>query len=305
MSVTVLLPVYNGAPTLRQAIESVLAQDISEWELLIIDDASTDASGAVAKRYEGDPRITVIRHRENRGLAATLNEGLERAKHDLVARLDQDDEALPSRLRVQTAFMQKHAHVAVAGSFVVHMGATTRWDHLVELPTTPRDVARRLAKENCLYHPSVILRRDIVLAEGGYRPDFRNAEDYELWLRLAHRHDLANVPEPLIRYRFTTHGMTLGRKWEQLFYVYLAQEVNRRPGTTLAEAEKRAGERLEATSRRTFMRIVAFGTARELMRLHLWRDAMKVVLSFAPEIGLLPAGYLTLLIASARLRSFA
>lgn len=304
MSVTVLLPVYNGAATLAQSIESVLAQDMDDWELLIIDDASTDDSALVAERYAGDPRVTIIRHVENLGLAATLNEGLERASHGLVARLDQDDEALPGRLTAQKTFMEAHPSVAAAGSFVLHMGASPRWDHLVELPTTPQAVARRLAKENCLYHPSVIMRRDVALAAGGYRTDFVNAEDYELWLRLALSHDLANIPEALIRYRFTTGGMTLGRKWEQLFYVFLAQEVNRQRDTPHAEAAERATRRLEEIDRGDFMRVVALGTTRELTRLHLWRDAMKVVVAFAPNIGFLSAAHLTLRVVFGRLRSF-
>jgi len=303
MGVTVLLPVYNGAATLRQSIDSVLAQDVDDWELLVVDDASTDGSADIAHVYAArDPRIRVVAHAVNAGLAATLNEGLEEAGHELVARLDQDDEALPPRLRLQTAFMAEHPNVVAAGSHVLHMGVTTRFDRLIALPSTPREVARRLPRENCLYHPSVIMRREPVLAAGGYRSEFKNAEDYELWLRLARSHDLANVPEPLIRYRFSLGGMTLGRKWEQLFYVRLAQEMNRGEPITLAEAEVRARRALAAVDRRDFMRIVARGTTQELVALRLWRDARELLVRFSHEIGMPSTIALAAFVATSRIR---
>ena len=95
---------YNGGATLAGAIESILRQDIDDWELLIIDDGSTDGSALIAESYrKRDTRITVVVHELNQGLAATLNEGLALSRRPLVARLDQDDEALPPRLRVQVA----------------------------------------------------------------------------------------------------------------------------------------------------------------------------------------------------------
>lgn len=304
MSVTVLLPVYNGARTLPQAIESILRQDLDDFELLVIDDASKDDSTAVIRHYaESDSRITPIVHERNAGLAATLNEGLERARHDLVARMDQDDESLRSRLRVQQEFMQSRPNIVVAGSWVRHMGATPEHDRVVELPQTPQQIARVLHRENCLYHPSVIMRRPEVLSAGGYRGEFKNAEDYELWLRLARTHDLANIPEPLLRYRFTVGGMTLGRKWEQLFYVHLAQEINCETGTTLVEATQRARMAMTAVDRRSFMRQVARGTTSELAGLHLWRDAFRLAGSFATDAGVVTAGGLMLYVLAAWARA--
>jgi glycosyltransferase involved in cell wall biosynthesis len=284
--VSVLLPVYNGAETLGAAVDSILAQEGVEFELLLIDDASGDGSAEMVVGYAArDGRVKAILHRENAGLASTLNEGLEAARYELVARMDQDDIAMPDRLRTQVNFMNAHPEVVLAGSFVVHMGFDRCADRLIELPTTPRQVARRLQQENCVYHPAVILRRSAVVEAGGYRREFRNAEDYELWLRLARHHDLANIPEPLLRYRFSISGMTLGRKWEQLRYVYLAQEMHRQPGIELAEAELRADERLQQLDRRSFMRQVATGTVEELARLRLWKDGRRLVRAFAREIG--------------------
>jgi glycosyltransferase involved in cell wall biosynthesis len=286
LKVSVLLPVHNGAATLNEAIDSILAQEGVEVEALLIDDASRDKSADIISSYaERDDRVKPILHSKNAGLAATLNEGLARASHELVARMDQDDIAMPGRLRAQVDFMRSRPELVLAGSFVFHMGADRTADRLVELPTTPRQVAQKLQRENCLYHPTVILRRSAVVAAGGYREEFYNAEDYELWLRLARRHDLANIPQPLLRYRFSVSGMTLGRKWEQLRYVHLAQEMHREPGISLAEAERRADERLQQVDRRWFMKQVASGTVDELARLRMWRDGRRLARAFAREIG--------------------
>lgn len=298
MTATVLLPVYNGASTLRTAVESILAQDDPDFELLIIDDASTDTSVAIAESYAAaDARVTVVRHSRNAGLASTLNEGLERARHELVARMDQDDESLPARLRVQCAFLDAHPEVAAAGSWVRHMGARPNLDRVIELPVTPREVARALQWENCLYHPSVIMRRSVVRELGGYREAFRNAEDYDLWLRVSQAHDLANVPEPLLRYRFSPGGMTLRRKWEQLYYVNLAQAAHRDPALSLEEAHAVARSTLARTGRRAFLTQTARGTVLELARLRHWADAFAVAGKFGREIGPLASANLVGLIA--------
>jgi len=305
VSATFLLPVYNGAATLREAIDSVLAQDEPSFELLILDDASSDGSAALAEDYKRrDSRVVVVAHERNSGLASTLNEGLERASHELVLRMDQDDVSLPWRLRVQSAYLEAHPAVAAAGSWVLHMGARPEHDRLVELPSTPREIAVRLQRENCLYHPSVALRRSVVLEAGGYRSEFKNAEDYELWLRLAREHDLANVPEALLRYRFSLGGMTLGRKWEQLYYVYLAQAMHRHAAIGLEEAGVLARASLEEVNRRWFMTHVARGTVSELVALRHWQDALRLSMTFGREIGLPSSAKLLALVASERRRAW-
>lgn len=285
MSISVVIPVYNGASTLRQSLDSMLTQTIHELELLVIDDGSSDGSDRIIAEYASrDSRVTAILNKRNIGLAASLNHGLERARHELVARMDQDDEALPERLPRQLEFMSENPAITVAGSFVLKMGRTRQQDRLVRLPTTPRDVARTLPRENCLYHPSVVLRRTPVLEAGGYRAEFRNAEDYELWLRLSRRHDLANIPIPLLRYRLSPGGMTLARKWEQLYYVRLAQSVFRDPSISLEDAAGQASAELEQLDRARFMELIATGAVNELADLALWGDAISVLKAFRPEL---------------------
>jgi len=285
-AVSVLLPVYNPGGYLGTSIESVLAQSFADFEFLIIDDCSTDGSRETIARYaRRDSRVRAILHERNEGLAATLNEGLRVARSELVARMDHDDESLPERLRIQVDFMRAHPEVAVAGSFVYHMGATAADDRLVELPETTERIRQTLLSYNCLYHPSVILRRMPVLELGGYRAEFRNGEDYDLWLRVSKRYEVVNIARPLLRYRFVPAGMTLSRKWEQLGYVYLAQAAHQREDDSVEDARELAQQMLVTTDRRYFMGEVAKGTVAELVALRMWWSAVVIAVQFARELG--------------------
>ncbi len=285
MNCTVLLPVYNAGRPLSVAIQSILRQEEKEFEFLIIEDGSADESARVIQEYAArDHRVRPIYHAGNRGLAATLNEGLELAGSNLVVRMDQDDEALPQRIGTQVRFMLENPGIAVAGSFVYHMGSKPAFDRLVELPAEHDDIVNALRSANCIYHPSVILRREAVLESGGYRSAFKNAEDYDLWLRVVRTHRIANIPIPLLRYRFSTTGMTLGKKWQQMYYAKLAMLSNEAPGRAPEEVAKAAAAELEELGKETFLEQVAVGTVRELVQLHLWRDAATVFRMFSRQL---------------------
>jgi glycosyltransferase involved in cell wall biosynthesis len=286
MKCSVLLPVYNAGPPLRTAIESVLSQDEPDFEFLIIDDASSDESAHVTREYAArDGRIRAIFHEKNRGLSATLNEGLEKASSEFVVRMDQDDESLPSRIGLQTRFLRTRCRVVVAGTFVYHMGRRPKYDRMVTLPTDHEEIMHTLGRHNCIYHPSVILRKSKILALGGYRSEFKNAEDYDLWMRAGRVYELANIPLPLLRYRFSTTGMTLGKKWQQMFWIQMAVLSHKNPGRGYDELVKAVNEEIERMDKQWFLQQVALGTIQELTRLRLWRDALKVFLMFSRELG--------------------
>lgn len=286
MLCSVLLPVYDAGPPLRTAMESILHQDEPDFEMIVIDDGSSDKSAQIIREYmKEDPRIRGIFHETNMGLANTLNQGLEEARAELVVRMDQDDEALPHRIRTLTDYMQTHLDTVVAGSYVYHMGRTRRYDRLVKLPIEHEDIMRAMPSGNCIYHPSVIMRRKEILKLGGYRPAFKNAEDYDLWLRAGRIYRLANVPVPLLRYRFSTGGMTLGKKWQQMLYIQMALVAYRDPGLSGERLQKCAEEELAKLNREQFLGEVARGTIEELSRLHLWRDALDVLFHFLNQLG--------------------
>ncbi|MGI9148515.1 MAG: glycosyltransferase family 2 protein [Chloroflexota bacterium] len=304
--ITVLLPVYNAGPALRRAIDSILAQSLPYFEFLIIDDCSTDGSrDLIESRARDDPRLRPVLHERNMGLTATLNQGLQIASGHLVARMDQDDEALPDRLACQLEFMQLHLDVLVAGSAVFHMGARPKFDRLVTPPTAANELREALQRYNCMYHPSVIMRRDAIVQMGGYRSEFKNAEDYDLWLRVSRRGGIVNMPTPLLRYRFTTSGMTLGRKWEQLSFVYLAQAAHAHGSQITDEVRQVANRMLAETDRAYFFREVAKGTVAELNALRMWGNAVTLTLQLSNEIGRREALRLLRLIAASYVRATA
>lgn len=293
MKASVLLPVYNAGLPLHLAIDSILSQDEPDFELLIIDDCSRDRSPDVIRDYASrDPRIRPIFHSKNLGLSATLNEGLAEARSEFVLRMDQDDEALPNRISTQLRFMRVRPEVAVAGTFVYHMGRTPAFDRLVELPVEHAGIVAALARENCFYHSSVILRKKEIIALGGYRSEYRNSEDYDLWLRACNVYRLANIPIPLLRYRFSTAGMTLGKKWEQALFTRMAVTSWLHPDWGHEAVQREAAAQLEKMGRSWFLEQVARGTVKELMQLGLHKDALRVLWNFSRQLEFPCAGRL-------------
>lgn len=204
-SISVAMSVYNGERFLATAIDSVLAQTFADFEFLIVDDGSSDASGAIIDAYAArDPRIRAIR-RENRGLIASLNQLLSEARAPLVARMDDDDIACPERFARQHAFLQEHPDYGVVSTWSHDIDAdgnplaTPELDH----PTDHEGFLEALHHSTPLCHPSVVYRRDLVLGIGGYHAAFRHCEDYDLWLRLADVTRLCSIPERLMKYRRT------------------------------------------------------------------------------------------------------
>jgi hypothetical protein len=173
----------------------------------------------------------------------------------------------------------------VAGSFVYHMGRRPEWDRLIRLPVEHADITETLPKRNCLYHPSVMLRRSAILELGGYRPEFSNSEDYDLWLRASRVHHLANIPVPLLRYRFSASGMTLGKKWQQALYTQMAVVSHRCPEWPLDQVRHQAALELKKLGKNTFLLAVSRGTVEELLSLGQEEDARRVCRMFFRQLG--------------------
>jgi glycosyl transferase family 2 len=205
--VTVLLPVYNAARYVGDAVRSVLAQTFGDFELLVIDDGSTDASAEVVQSYS-DSRIRFVRNERNLGLTPTLNRGLSLARGELVARQDADDLSEPDRLAGQVTFLDEHADTAVVGTWYRKIDADGRITADRRLPV--RDAALRWAMLSyCpIVHSAAMFRRHAVMALGGYDERFVYAQDYDLWSRVARRHCVANVPASLVRYRVLPSSLT-------------------------------------------------------------------------------------------------
>jgi len=204
--VTVLLPVRNGSAHLEDALASVFAQKFTDFELLVIDDGSTDATPEILRAVR-DPRLRVVTHPRSFGLVPALNRGLELARGEFVARHDHDDISDPRRLQKQVAFFRAHPDHVLLGTEAVQTDVQGREAFRLLRPQTAESVRWYLCFDNAFIHSSVMFRREIVQRDfGGYTPSL-HSEDYALWSRIARARPTANLAEPLLRYR--EHGLSV------------------------------------------------------------------------------------------------
>ena len=223
--VSVLMPVRNGARWLAPAIDSVLAQTFADFELLLIDDGSTDRTPDIIADYAArDLRVRSIRQ-DALGLVAALNRGIVEARGDLIARLDADDLAKPERLASQVAAIDTNPRLNLIGSWADKIDAEGRPAGMLTPPTDPQLLRDTLAQTNPFIHSSVMLRTEAVRRAGGYRAAFEAAEDYDLWLRLSEHGDIVIIPEPLVRYREHGGNVTVRKAARQLFSARLASRA--------------------------------------------------------------------------------
>ncbi len=206
-AVSILMPVHNEERCLPAALASLQAQTFSDWELVVVDDHSTDQTATILHRAAANnPRIRIVTAPQ-RGLVPALNAGLADCRAPLVARMDGDDICHPQRLARQTAFMAQHPDIGLVASNFRHfprqqlkvgMLAYEEWQNGL---LTHGEIMRDRFVESPFVHPTVMLRRDLLLQVGGYR-DSGWAEDYDLWLRLATAGvQFASLPEVLLYWR--------------------------------------------------------------------------------------------------------
>lgn len=195
--VSVLLPVYNAGTYLREAVESILHQTYPKFELIIVDDGSTDESVDYLSELR-DPRVRIARSEKNHGIIATLNRGIGLCRSPLIARMDSDDIAESERLAEQKRVMDSDNELAVLGSDFVPFGNKKQesWIRFFE----PEEIASALLFENPVCHPTVMLRRSRLPAPL-YPNDYPHAEDYALWVKCGAKAKLRNLPKKLLRYR--------------------------------------------------------------------------------------------------------
>ena len=197
------MAVFNGVEYLAEAMDSMLAQTFGDFELIVVDDGSTDSSPAVLADYaKRDPRVRIV-PQKNAGLTAALNAAAKLATGDLLARMDPDDVALPERLAEQVAFMDEHPEITLLGTRVTLIDpyGTPYQNPLHPLHHDEID-AKLLAGEGwAIVHPAAMMRRSAFEAVNGYDERYRTSQDFDLWLRMAEAGKLANLPTPLLKYR--------------------------------------------------------------------------------------------------------
>jgi glycosyltransferase involved in cell wall biosynthesis len=200
---SVILPVFNSASYLEAAITSIVEQSFTNFELLLLDDGSSDASLAVLRDFAQRDDRCIVHTRENRGLVRTLNEGIARSRADIIFRMDADDRSHPRRFELQMAYLREHPTCVAVGTEVMLIDPDGEPLRRFGLPCDHADIDAELMRGlgGMIVHPAAALRKAALNAIGGYREAFRHAEDFDLFLRLAEVGQLANLPNVLLDYR--------------------------------------------------------------------------------------------------------
>jgi len=231
--VTVLMSVYNGEKYLREAIDSILAQTFKNFEFLIVNDGSTDKTAEILKSYK-DSRIKIISNEKNIGLTKSLNKGLKAAKGNYIARQDADDVSMPERLEKEVEFLEQNRNVGLVGTDYLFINEKGKVVHIVKCLNGSRELKEKLLEGNQFGHGSVMLRRECIDEVGTYREEFKFAQDYDFYLRIAEVYDVANISEPLYQWRINVKSVSVKEKMFQDKYASLAIE--------LAKERKRFGK---------------------------------------------------------------
>lgn len=216
------MAVHNGERFLKEALESIGSQEFEDFELVVIDDGSTDRTAEILASAP-DARLRVIQQ-SRAGLTRSLILGLSAARGEYVARQDADDLSLPQRLKKQAAYLEAHPEVALVGSGVTAITAGGRALRDYIYPSEHELLVAELERLiTPLPHTTIFFRRQAVLECGGYRACFEKAQDYDLHLRLAEKHCLASIPEPLCRLRHSMDSFTFAAgEGEQFQFAMLA-----------------------------------------------------------------------------------
>jgi glycosyltransferase involved in cell wall biosynthesis len=291
--ISVVLPVFNGAQFIDQAISSILEQTYPTFELVIVDDGSTDGTWEIIRKFS-DPRIAAIRHETNLGLVPALRTGIAQSTGDWIARHDADDLSASTRFQEQVDYIAIHPDVHLLGTWANVIndsggsdGLTTRRLHH---PVEHVAIRWALLWNSAFVHGSVMIRRSTLEALGGYSSESTvvPAEDYDLWSRLAERWKTHNLPRELLAYRQTAGGMSATRTQEMAsnaegVSLRGIENLLRRPPGPIGLKTVRAmnGIAPEGANFLTYLRIDAFLTMLAFRFAHCERHAIIIPLGRA------------------------
>lgn len=199
MFVSVIIPVFNAEKYLHQAIQSILFQTFTDFELIIIDDGSTDNSLTILQSFD-DIRIKLIQNQGNQGISTSLNKGIDLAKGKYIARMDADDIAMPERLEKQVAFLEKNPNIDLLGSSIEnidYLGKSKGFD----IADYKKERIECLLVFTCpLYHPTIMAKKT-VFEELKYDLNYDGVEDWELWIRIVKKYTIIRTSDVLLQYR--------------------------------------------------------------------------------------------------------
>lgn len=231
--VSVVMPTYNGEIYIAEAIESILNQAYTNFEFIIVDDGSTDNTSTIITSYN-DSRIIYIKKDKNSGIADSLNLGISKAKGKYIARMDDDDVSMPTRLEKQIQILESNASIIVCASNVILNNRSI--SHTIDV--THSKIFTSLFFANSIVHPSTLIRRSILLKHK-YNSAKVPSEDYDLWSRLIWEGQFYKIGEPLLFYRYNEYSETSKRRGQQLsLNIYIIMSMFETLGLIISEEEK-------------------------------------------------------------------
>ena len=199
--ISVILPVYNAENYVATAIESILMQTFTDFELLIFNDGSSDRSKEIIQGYN-DPRIKLFDDNINAGLVARLNMGIELATGKYIARMDADDVCLLERFKKQVDFLESNPENGVCGAWTYELAPPGTRQRVYKYVETHEEICVKLLRHNSFAHPVVMMRRSILMDHGiRYEQEYFPSEDFRLWTRLKQFTRFYNIPQTLLYYR--------------------------------------------------------------------------------------------------------
>ena len=217
--ISILLPTYNGASRIKNSIESIISQYYTSWELLVIDDGSSDNTSEIVGNFsKNDPRIIYIRNEHNLGIQKTLNKGIKESRGEYIARIDDDDTWCDrDKLSKQIEFIEAHKDCVIVGTGVIVVDENNKELFRYLLPKSDQAIRNRILGKNCFVHSSVLFRKDLALGFGGYdeTQSTRHLEDYDLWLKLGTIGQFYNLPFYCVRFTLREGSLSSMNKIEQ------------------------------------------------------------------------------------------
>jgi GT2 family glycosyltransferase len=223
---SVIMPVYNGAAHLSEAVDSILKQTLGSFELLVMDDGSSDDTRVILKRYAEQDRRVRLHLRRHQGQIACRNELLQLARTSIVACADADDICLPDRLETQLATMERESDLWILGTAVISVDAKGARRKRWRMPTGSAAVGAELERRCCIAHPSCMMRVKHILAIGGYRAAYECAEDYDLFLRASELGKVDNLSMVGVLYRQHRASVSRRRSLRQAISTDLARATH-------------------------------------------------------------------------------
>ena len=199
--ISIIMAVYNGEDYIELAIDSVLSQSFTDYEFIIVDDCSTDATEKIILSYK-DTRIKYLRNKVNVGQTPSLNIGLKLANGEYIARIDADDIYLPGKLKKQFDFMEKNKDIAICGTNGLKIDENGKVIGTLKVPQKPKEILFNIYYGSPLIHVSVLMRRSVIIENGPYDENFPYCADFALWSNLLKKqYQIANLPNELIKFR--------------------------------------------------------------------------------------------------------